>query len=546
MDRSIGHESTGRWRAGIGAALLAWCWVTAETGAALVGLAAVAPPAKAQLFDFFNRPPGSIPGGGYQQRARPQPQQRGFDFPFFGGNSNYQPVEPWSRQPRRVEPRQPQGDFRAQGDFSKAPPTPRKEVEPTVNVLVLGDSMADWLAYGLEDAFADTPELGVTRRHRTGSGLLRSEGRDAYDWVQGTKDALARENADFVVMMIGLGDRHPIRERQAVRPNQPAGQKPGDPVRPADAAKPIDAARAPETSKAGEAAKADAAQESEAATPEPPSVVAPEPGRPGALVSHEFRSEKWVELYSKGVDETIAALKAKRVPVLWVGMPPIRGTRSRADLSFLNEIYKARAEKAGIVYVDVWDGFMDESGEFSNYGPDVIGQNRRLRAGDGVHFTKAGARKLAHYVEREIRRLLTRATPVALPIPDEPQKPAAIPQPSGPAPRPVAGPVIPLTGHTPAAEVLVGSTGHGNVSVDPVAARVLVKGEPVDAPSGRADNFTWPRADVVVDNQVEPPPEPVAAAATRPVAPPPARAGLPRAGQNPPTQSAGTPTRPVR
>jgi hypothetical protein len=46
--------------------------------------------------------------------------------------------------------------------------------------------MADWLAYGLEDAFSDTPEIGVTRRHRTGSGLLRSEGRDAYDWVQGT------------------------------------------------------------------------------------------------------------------------------------------------------------------------------------------------------------------------------------------------------------------------------------------------------------------------------------------------------------------------
>ncbi len=161
-------------------------------------------------------------------------------------------------------------------------------------------------------------------------------------------------------------------------------------------------------------------------------------------MSHEFRSDKWVELYSRRVDETIAALKAKRVPVIWVGLPPIRGTRSRAELSFLNEMYKSRAEKAGIIYVDVWDGFMDESGEFSNFGPDIIGQNRRLRAGDGVHFTKAGARKLAHYVEREIRRLLSRATPVALPIPDEPQKPSAVPQPTRPCAAAGGGPGRPI------------------------------------------------------------------------------------------------------
>ena len=52
-------------------------------------------------------------------------------------------------------------------------------------------------------------------------------------------------------------------------------------------------------------------------------------------------------------------------------------------------------------------------------GPDFEGQIRRLRAGDGVHFTRAGARKLAHYVEREIRRvMLARATPATAPLLD--------------------------------------------------------------------------------------------------------------------------------
>ena len=57
--------------------------------------------------------------------------------------------------------------------------------------------------------------------------------------------------------------------------------------------------------------------------------------------------------------------------------------------------------------MDVWDGFVDEGGRYAQQGPDFEGQTRRLRSGDGVHFTQAGARKLAHYVEREIRRVLS-------------------------------------------------------------------------------------------------------------------------------------------
>ena len=43
---------------------------------------------------------------------------------------------------------------------SAAAPSPRKldDSQPATSVLVLGDSMADWLAYGLEDALGDTPD----------------------------------------------------------------------------------------------------------------------------------------------------------------------------------------------------------------------------------------------------------------------------------------------------------------------------------------------------------------------------------------------------
>jgi hypothetical protein len=152
---------------------------------------------------------------------------------------------------------------------------------------------------------------------------------------------------------------------------------------------------------------------------------------------------------------------------------------------YLNDLFRARAERANIVYVDVWDGFVDESGRFAMHGPDVEGQVRRLRTAEGVYFTKPGARKLAHYVEREIKRVMgTRLQPIALP--SDPAQPA-VARPGEPAAQPVAGPVISLTGSGSAGELLGGAVRTG--ATDPLAARVLVHGTPVAPQSGRADHF---------------------------------------------------------
>src|SRR5207237_7224048 len=150
---------------------------------------------------------------------------------------------------------------------------------------------------------------------------------------------------------------------------------------------------------------------------------------------YQFREERWVELYTKKIDEMIAILKSKGVPVLWVGLPAVRGAKATADMLFLDSLYREAASKAGITYVDVWDGFVDEAGRFLQKGPDFEGQIRQLRSYDGVYFTKPGARKLAHYVEREITRLLAgRSGPIALP--SEPATPDTSAEPGKPAPRP--------------------------------------------------------------------------------------------------------------
>jgi hypothetical protein len=175
----------------------------------------------------------------------------------------------------------------------------------------------------------------------------------------------------------------------------------------------------------------------------------------------------------------------------------LRGGRAAADIPFLNDLYRSRADKAGIIYVDVWDGFVDEDGRFAQSGPDFEGQTRRLRAGDGVYFTQAGARKLAHFLEREIERWLSaRAVTVSLPV-DEPVlpeiAPAAAPGKAGAKARPLAGPVISLTSAiSNESDELLGGNARSKIT-DAVATKVLVNGEAMPVPAGRADDFAWPR-----------------------------------------------------
>ena len=191
----------------------------------------------------------------------------------------------------------------------------------------------------------------------------------------------------------------------------------------------------------------------------------------------------------------IAVLKSKGVPVVWVGLPAVRGAKATSDMLFLDALYRDAAAKAGITYVDVWDGFVDEAGRFLQQGPDFEGQIRALRSYDGVYFTQAGARKLAHYVEREITRLLAaRSAPITLPT--EPATPDANAQPGQPAPRPLAGPIVPLVASSVGTDQLLGGPGSRPAPVDALAARTLVKGEPLAPPAGRADDFSWPRREI--------------------------------------------------
>ena len=120
----------------------------------------------------------------------------------------------------------------------------------------------------------------------------------------------------------------------------------------------------------------------------------------------KFRSEAWTKEYETRVARLATLARQSGKPLLWMGMPAFQSSALTADMTTLNNFYRAGVEKAGGEFVDIWDGFVDEEGKFVISGSDINGQQVRLRGSDGINFTKAGKRKLAFYVEKEIRRLL--------------------------------------------------------------------------------------------------------------------------------------------
>ena len=85
-----------------------------------------------------------------------------------------------------VEASAPRSTIRARRRRARKP-----DATPTTTIVVMGDSMADWLAYGLEDAFADAPEIGIVRKHRTDSGLIRYDARSDLDWRRSRASCIA-------------------------------------------------------------------------------------------------------------------------------------------------------------------------------------------------------------------------------------------------------------------------------------------------------------------------------------------------------------------
>ena len=382
--------------------------------------------------------------GGPSTFAQGEPQRRSL-FNLF-----WQMPERPAVQPRQRTRPAPQQTRRRPPQMVRDDPVIPK-VDVNHHVLVVGDTLADQIAIGLADSLNDRADVAVQRKAKADSGLVRT---DFYDWPKAVVELLAADPKIMVgVISLGPNDRQAIREGE---------------------------------------------------------------------VTLEPLSERWLQIYRSRVEAITAAFAARRVPLIWAGAPPMQNTRLSTDLTVLNDVFRKSVEASGGQFVDLWTPYLDAENRYSAMGPDVDGQTTRLRLGDGVHFTKAGARKAAHFVDVLIRRILDH-TPsenvIALPsdpgtagpVPPE-QQPGAIERlidrmvsgrtddlalvPVIPV-RPLAGPILPLTGAPPAVgeSALLASIqdarGRGDTATQ--LDRIFGDGVAPEPKPGRADDFRWPR-----------------------------------------------------
>ena len=201
---------------------------------------------------------------------------------------------------------------------------------------------------------------------------------------------------------------------------------------------------------------------------------------------HNQFNKEWLKMYEANVASFAKQLAGTGLPIIWVGMPPVRGPKTTATLASTNKIFKQQAQGIGGRFVEIWSDFADEKGVYVETGPDVNGQQAQLRAHDGYGFSEAGGDKVTFYVKRQLDRFfagtgVVAGTPGSMIISED-------------------GPVLSLSGFaTEDGQRLAGGLPLIGPPMKPPptweqvsnAYNTLVRGIALDAPSTRADNFAW-------------------------------------------------------
>jgi hypothetical protein len=205
-------------------------------------------------------------------------------------------------------------------------------------------------------------------------------------------------------------------------------------------------------------------------------------------------SDTWETNYTQRVKGVVDTLRVYGRPFFWVSAPPMRLAAASRDMTYLNGFYTDAVTAAGGHFVDIWNGFTSDQGNYISSGPDVDGQLRALRSSDGINFTRAGRLKLAFYVEREIRRQTGLGSGAVDLLASTSQASQIEVGPDGV--KRLVGPVISLTDPRPGASAALAG------APDPIPEvaresetpqyRMIVKGVALPAVAGRADDFAWP------------------------------------------------------
>ncbi|AYG60406.1 DUF459 domain-containing protein [Rhizobium jaguaris] len=217
----------------------------------------------------------------------------------------------------------------------------------------------------------------------------------------------------------------------------------------------------------------------------------------GDGLNEKYGTDPWFLAYEERIQEFGKLVTSRHIPLLWVGLPPFGSDQMTADAVKLNQLYQSQVQSVGGEFIDIWDGFTDQNGQFIVTGSDINGQQVRLRTADGINLTAAGKRKVAFYVEKPTRRLLgDQASPDiirldtgnSLPVEQANLPPGEMEKVTRTQPVSLSDPNL-----DGGSQLLGGAPPRNPITPSP-RDLLVEKGEMAPAPTGRVDDYRLPAA----------------------------------------------------
>ncbi|MEP7240930.1 MAG: DUF459 domain-containing protein, partial [Devosia sp.] len=112
---------------------------------------------------------------------------------------------------------------------------------------------------------------------------------------------------------------------------------------------------------------------------------------------------EWSSAYQSRVAQFVATIRGANKPVIWVGLPPMAKDDLSSAMGQISALQRLGAFASGGDFIDIYDRFVDDNGAYAAAGPDLNGNQVKMRKDDGIRFTNAGADKLAFYVSQTIK-----------------------------------------------------------------------------------------------------------------------------------------------
>ncbi len=110
-----------------------------------------------------------------------------------------------------------------------------------------------------------------------------------------------------------------------------------------------------------------------------------------------FDDSNWPSVYEQRASLIGDAFVARKVPLVWVGLPNIRGEALAQGVLKINGILSAVAAKTNSLYVSTWEATSGADNRFTAF-VKFDGRMENVRANDGEHMTGDGYKMVARLV----------------------------------------------------------------------------------------------------------------------------------------------------